>query len=82
MATSTSGRPTNQRAAVLVVRTHRIMSDELAEFDSSSKLNAQRAFLSMLKEEGRRAADAFLAKHGADVGERRSADIDVLLGEC
>jgi NTE family protein len=64
------------------MRTHRIMTDRLAEFGSSSKLNAERAFLLLLKEEGRRAADEFLAQHGADIGQRSTADLDVLLEEC
>ena len=64
------------------MRTHRIMTDKLAEFGASSKLNAEEAFLAMLKEEGRRAADAFLAEHGGDVGNRSTTDLDVLLAEA
>ncbi len=64
------------------MRTHRIMTDKLAEFGASSKLNAEGAFLAMLKEEGRRAADAFLAEHGDDVGNRSTTDLDVLLAEA
>jgi NTE family protein len=64
------------------MRTHRILTDKLAEFGASSKLNAEAAFLNMLKEEGRNAADEFLRIHGADVGHRSTADIDVLLSEC
>ena len=63
------------------MRTHRIMTDKLAEFGASSKLNAEKAFLAMLKEEGRRSADAFLTEHGDDVGKRSTVDIDVLLAE-
>ena len=58
------------------------MSDKLTDFGASSKLNAEGAFLALLKEEGRRSADAFLAEHGDDVGNRSSADLDVLLAEC
>jgi NTE family protein len=64
------------------MRTHRIMSDRLAEFGASSKLNAEWEFLALLKEEGRNSAETFLASHGADVGQRSSADLDVLLQEC
>jgi NTE family protein len=64
------------------MRTHRILTDKLAEFGASSKLNAEWAFLSMLKEEGRRCADEFLAAHGGDIGTRSTADLDVLLAEC
>ena len=63
------------------MRTHRIITDRLAEFGASSKLNAERAFLTMLKEEGRRCADAFLLDHSDDLGKRSTADIDVLLAE-
>ena len=64
------------------MRTHCIMSAKLAEFGASSKLNAECEFLAMLKEEGRRSADAFLAEHGDDVGKRSTADLDVLLAEA
>jgi NTE family protein len=33
----------------------------------------------MLRDEGRRAAEAFLATHGADLGKRSTLDIDRLL---
>ena len=64
------------------MRTHRIMTDRLAEFGASSKLNAEWEFLALLKEEGRKSADAFLAGHGADLGSKSSTDFDVLLQEC
>ena len=60
---------------------HRIATEKLAEYGASSKLNAEREFLSMLKEDGRRAADAFLSEHGADLGKRSTADLDELLAE-
>jgi NTE family protein len=63
------------------MRTHRIMTDRLAELGASSKLNAEWDFLTMLKEEGRRCADQFLESHGKDLGKRSSADLDVLLSE-
>jgi NTE family protein len=64
------------------MRTHRIKSDMLAKFGASSKLNAEWEFVSMLRAEGRMAADAFLREHGADIGRRSTADLDVLLSEC
>jgi NTE family protein len=64
------------------MRTHRIMTDTLAAFGASSKLNAEWEFVSLLKEEGRKSADAFLAAHGDDLGQRSTADIDVLIEEC
>jgi NTE family protein len=64
------------------MRTHSIWTDKLADFGASSKLNAEWSFVSMLKEEGRRCADVFLAAHGEDLGQRSTADLDVLLAEC
>ncbi|MCF3935562.1 patatin-like phospholipase family protein [Acuticoccus sp. M5D2P5] len=64
------------------MRPHRIMSDNLADFGASSKLNAEWDFISMLKTEGYRAADEFLFVHGEDLGKRATSDLDVLLNEC
>ena len=64
------------------MRTHHILTDKLAEFGASSKLNAEARFLHVLKEEGRKAAEDFLKLHGADVGKRSTADLDILLAEC
>jgi NTE family protein len=64
------------------MRTHRIWTDALAEYGASSKLNAEWAFVAMLKEIGRRSADGFLRAHADDLGKRSTADIDILLQEC
>src|SRR3984893_308164 len=64
------------------MRTHCIMTDKLAEFGASSKLNAEWEFLAVLKEEGRKSADDFLTSYGKDLGSKSSADFDVLLAEC
>jgi NTE family protein len=64
------------------MRTHRIMSDKLAALGASSKLNAEWEFVSLLKEEGRKSADAFLTAHDKDIGKLSTADLDVLLAEC
>jgi NTE family protein len=45
----------------------------------SSKLNAEWEFLSMLRDEGRRAAQEFLDAHHEDLGRRSSLDLDELL---
>jgi NTE family protein len=58
------------------------MTDTLAEFGASSKLNAEWEFVSLLKQEGRKSADVFLAAHGDDLGQRSTADLDALLAEC
>jgi NTE family protein len=64
------------------MRTHRIMSDTLADFGASSKLNAEWEFVSLLKEEGRKSAEAFLTAHGGEIGKHSTADFDALLAEC
>ena len=61
------------------MRMHRIASDVVAELGSSSKLNAEWAFLTMLRDEGRRSAATFLTDHGPDLGRRPSFDLDRLL---
>src|SRR5262249_45912650 len=64
------------------MRTHRIMTDRLAQFGASSKFNAELDFLVMLKAEGRPSAGELLADHADNIGARSTADIDVLLAEC
>lgn len=64
------------------MNTHRIKSDALATFGASSKLNAEWAFVSKLRDEGRRAAGEFIEMHGDDLGQRSTADLDILLSEC
>ena len=61
------------------MRIHRIQSGLMTELGESSKLNAEWAFLTLLRDEGRRAADAFLSTHGDDLGRRSTVDIDRLL---
>lgn len=61
------------------MRIHRIASPAVDALGSSSKMNAEWAFLTMLRDEGRRAAEAFIANHGDDLGVRSSFDIDGLL---
>jgi hypothetical protein len=41
------------------MRSHRILTDKLAEFGASSKLNAELPFLQILKAEGRTTAEDF-----------------------
>ncbi len=61
------------------LRVHLIQSEIMVDLGSSSKLNAEWAFLCMLRDEGRRAADAFLSAHREDLGRRSTLDIDRLL---
>ena len=61
------------------MRIHRIASEAMVELGYSSKLNAEWEFLCMLRDEGRRAADAFLTAHYEDLGQRSTLDLDKLL---
>jgi NTE family protein len=61
------------------MRIHRVSSDLMLDLGSSSKLNAEWAFLTMLRDRGRQAADGFLQAHREDLGQRSSLDLDALL---
>jgi NTE family protein len=74
------GRGEGARWAAM--RMHRIMTDMMTGLGYSSKLNGEWAFLCLLRDEGRRAAGAFLDAHAGDLGRRSTADIDALLAEC
>jgi NTE family protein len=63
------------------MRIHRVASAMMTELGYSSKLNAEWEFLSMLRDEGRRSADAFLAAHRGDIGERSTLDLDAMLDQ-
>jgi NTE family protein len=61
------------------MRIHRIASAAMKDLGYSSKLNAEWAFLTMLRDEGRRSADQFLVEHADDLGKRSTLDLDVFL---
>ena len=61
------------------MRIHLVASDALAELGASSKFNVEWDFLCMLRDEGRRAAEAFLSVSSENIGRRSSIDLDVLL---
>jgi NTE family protein len=61
------------------MKIHRISSDLMVELGSSSKLNAEWEFLCMLRDEGRRCADAFIANEGQHIGRRSTLDLDAFL---
>ena len=61
------------------MRIHRIASETLTELGSSSKLNAEWAFLTLLRDEGRKAASSFLDAHAGDLGVRSTFDLEPLL---
>ena len=56
------------------MRIHMIRSEMMSDLGSSSKLNAEWEFLCMLRDEGRRAADAFLSESTARISARFVAD--------
>ncbi len=66
-------------AAWARMRMHLVTNDIVVNLGYSSKLNAEWAFLQWLFEEGRKAADAFLAQHGEAIGHRSTVDFDKLL---
>jgi len=61
------------------MRMHVVRNTIMTELGASSKLNAEWSFFTYLRDEGRKAAQAFLDAHGADLGKRSTLDIDVLL---
>ena len=61
------------------MRIHLIASALLSTLGASSKFNAEWDFLCMLRDEGRRCADAFLVANSANIGKQSSVDLDVLL---
>jgi NTE family protein len=62
-------------------RLHRITTDLMATLGASSKLNAEWAFLTMLRDEGRRATEAFGQAHREDIGLRSTFDVAEFLAE-
>jgi len=61
------------------MRVHYVMNGIMTELNASSKLIAEWDFLCLLRDEGRRSADAFLTSHAKDLGCRSTLDLDVLL---
>jgi len=61
------------------MRIHRVASEAMLGLGYSSKLNAEWAFLCMLRDEGRRCASEFIRDHGASLGHQSTVDLDELL---
>lgn len=61
------------------MRIHVVRNDIMTELGASSKLNAEWAFFSHLRDEGRKSAQTFLETHALDIGRRSTFDLDVLL---
>jgi NTE family protein len=63
------------------MRVHIVRNPMMATLAASSKLNAEWDFLTMLRDEGRKAGEEFLRTHSDDIGKRSTLDIDQLLAE-
>lgn len=63
------------------MRIHQILSDKIPELGYTAKLNAEWPFLCMLRDEGRRCAEDFLATRADAIGKTSSFDLDQLLRE-
>lgn len=63
------------------MRVHIVRNPIMNKLGYSSKLNAEWEFLSMLRDEGRKAGEVFLAEHGEELGHTSTLDIDQLLAE-
>jgi len=61
------------------MRIHLVRNPLMATLGYSSKLNAEWDFLSMLRDEGRKAGESFLADYGDKLGVASTVDLDVLL---
>jgi len=61
------------------MRIHMVSNNIMATLGYSSKLNAEWSFLRMLRDEGRKACETFLATHGEGIGQRSTVNLDVLL---
>jgi NTE family protein len=70
---------TGEGAAWAQMRIHRIASDAMLDLGYSSKLLAEWRFFLMLRDEGRKVAEEFIAAHGADLGHRSTLDLDEFL---
>ena len=70
---------TGEGAVWAKMRVHRIASEAMLDLGYSSKLLAEWEFFCMLRDEGRKAATAFLDAHGKDLGVRSTLDIDAYL---
>jgi NTE family protein len=69
----------SEGAAWAQMRIHLVRNEIMSTLGYSSKLNAEWDFISMLRDEGRRAAGQFLAANGSDIGVKSTVDLDVLL---
>lgn len=66
-------------AAWARMRLHMVRNEVMVALGYSSKLNAEWAFLTWLRDAGREAAERFLQAHGDAIGRRSSLDLDAML---
>lgn len=76
-----AGKVTGEGAEWARMRVHIVRNPIMATLAASSKLNAEWDFLTMLRDEGRKAGDEFLRLHADDIGKRSTLDIDQLISE-
>ena len=75
-----SRRPGDGEIALsAAMRVRRMASELMTDLGYPSKINAERTFPTVPRDEGRPAAEAFLAAHAEDLGHRSSLDIARLL---
>jgi NTE family protein len=61
------------------MRVHYVTNEIMTELNASSKLIVEWDFFCQLRDEGRRAAQAFLERNAKDLGHRSTLDLDILL---
>jgi len=61
------------------MRVHSVANEIMTGLNASSKLIAEWDFLCLLRDEGRRSAQAFLQRHAGNLGQRSTLDLEVLL---
>src|SRR5215470_2854098 len=61
------------------MRIHSVTNEIMTELTASSKLIAEWDFFCLLRDKGRRSAQAFLERHSENLGRRSTLDLDVLL---
>jgi NTE family protein len=62
------------------MRVHYVSNEVMTKLSASSKLIAEWDFFCLLRDEGRRSAQAFLEHHAEDLGRRSGFDRDTIKG--
>lgn len=69
----------NEGAKWARLRLHRVGNDIMNTLGASSKMITEWAFLTMLRDEGRKSAQIFLEAHAMDLGKKSTMNLDALL---